>query len=523
MRGRSRHQEVPPLTRSRLEAWLAARERTVLVALALLAALRVLLFGAAFPFFNNVDEMEHFDLVQKYLAGSLPRACAGPWEELSRELVPALGSPEWYRAASDYPDGRIPPPVWSLPAGEAKIRGARGEAIAASYRNKESCSPPVYYAVAALWWRAGSLLGLDGGALAYWLRFLNAPIVLGLMALAQAYVRRVWGEDPGLRIGVTALVAFLPTDTFYSINSDALSPLLFGAALLGLLVVTRDGGGLLLRGLTGIAIAATMLTKISNWVLAPLAAGMILFRLWKEWGGAARPRPVGSRRREIVGAAALSFAAGAPVAAWMLRNQLLHGELLAIREKTQGLGWTVKPLLERLPHALFTPAGAADALADTFRTFWRGEFIWNGSPMGHSAIDALYLATTALFLAAAGVVALRRDPGAPPGRRLVLLAGFSTLVHFFAFFAWSSIRYEYGDCLYPSRDRPYLRSGRLMLGGLLPLALLYVEGLRVVTRRLAPIVPPLALLAGLLGVISASELLLTLPVFSSPYNWFHMP
>src|SRR5215831_610804 len=37
------------------------------------AAARVLFFCAAFPFFNNVDERRHFDLVIKYAEGHVPR------------------------------------------------------------------------------------------------------------------------------------------------------------------------------------------------------------------------------------------------------------------------------------------------------------------------------------------------------------------------------------------------------------------------------------------------------------------
>jgi len=38
------------------------------------AAVRVLVFSAAFPFFNNVDERRHFDLVIKYAYGDVPRS-----------------------------------------------------------------------------------------------------------------------------------------------------------------------------------------------------------------------------------------------------------------------------------------------------------------------------------------------------------------------------------------------------------------------------------------------------------------
>ena len=48
------------------------RERWIVAGLAAFAALRVFVFAAAFPFFHNVDEHMHVDLVLKYARGFLP-------------------------------------------------------------------------------------------------------------------------------------------------------------------------------------------------------------------------------------------------------------------------------------------------------------------------------------------------------------------------------------------------------------------------------------------------------------------
>ena len=45
----------------------------MVAAFSLVAAVRVAIFTAAFPFFNSVDESVHFDLVCKYSHGELPR------------------------------------------------------------------------------------------------------------------------------------------------------------------------------------------------------------------------------------------------------------------------------------------------------------------------------------------------------------------------------------------------------------------------------------------------------------------
>ena len=49
-------------------------ERKTITVLCLIAALRVFVFSAGFPFFNNVDEDAHFDLVLKYSQRHLPRS-----------------------------------------------------------------------------------------------------------------------------------------------------------------------------------------------------------------------------------------------------------------------------------------------------------------------------------------------------------------------------------------------------------------------------------------------------------------
>jgi hypothetical protein len=48
-------------------------ERKLILLLCAIAAVRVFIFSAAFPFFNNVDEQAHVDLVMKYARGHVPR------------------------------------------------------------------------------------------------------------------------------------------------------------------------------------------------------------------------------------------------------------------------------------------------------------------------------------------------------------------------------------------------------------------------------------------------------------------
>jgi len=56
------------------------------------AAIRVFIFSAAFPFFNNVDEQAHVDLVMRYARGDLPREL-GHYSSEAAYYISLYGSP----------------------------------------------------------------------------------------------------------------------------------------------------------------------------------------------------------------------------------------------------------------------------------------------------------------------------------------------------------------------------------------------------------------------------------------------
>lgn len=87
-----------------------------ITAFSLFAAIRVLVFSAAFPFFNNVDERRHFDLVIKYAEGHVPHGA----ELISLATLPYLShyaSPEFLSAPEDF-EGGYYGPMWKHPAEE---------------------------------------------------------------------------------------------------------------------------------------------------------------------------------------------------------------------------------------------------------------------------------------------------------------------------------------------------------------------------------------------------------------------
>src|SRR5438132_12787162 len=89
-------------------------ERKLILFFCAVAAVRVLIFSASFPFFNNVDEQAHVDLVMKYARGQVPRDL-GHYSPESAYSFSLCGTPEYFTAPEQLTTGMFPPPRWTLP------------------------------------------------------------------------------------------------------------------------------------------------------------------------------------------------------------------------------------------------------------------------------------------------------------------------------------------------------------------------------------------------------------------------
>src|SRR5437867_10293440 len=159
----------------------------------LFAAVRVLFFSAAFPFFNNVDERRRFDLVIKYAQRHVPRGA----ELISSTTLPYLShyaSPEFLSAPENF-EGGYYGPMWKHPAEEVAPTIAGIEEIWSRTPNQESSQPPLYYVLAAGWFDIGQWIGVKGGSALYWLRFLNGIFVIALVWLAYVAARMVFPDQ----------------------------------------------------------------------------------------------------------------------------------------------------------------------------------------------------------------------------------------------------------------------------------------------------------------------------------------
>ncbi|MGH0029560.1 MAG: DUF2142 domain-containing protein [Myxococcota bacterium] len=482
-------------------------ERAVVALLCLLAAVRVAAYAAVFPLFNNVDEYAHFDLVAKYARGHDPARGSDGYDAASARIFVLYGSPEYGRA----PDpATASAPLFTKPP-DVVQRALERHTKHLGGPNHEAHAPPVYYAVAGAWYRLGRALGLGEAAAVFWIRVLNAGVVAALVALAWLYARRLHPDRPELRLGVPLLVAFLPQDVFYGINSDVFSPLFVTAAALALFHWRTPGMPSPALGVaTGLSAALAFLVKLTNAGMLAIVAAAAAFR---------------ARRVPRSGALLAVAAALLPVAAWMLRNLWLVGDLTGNGPKLALLGWGVRPVAEYLDHPIFQPARAWDFLTHLAAVYWRGEYVWHGVALRSTGFDAFYGLSTALLLplgVLAGVLGSARERAGAALNAACVGLGVACLVALSVWFA-------FGEYTWPSRSVPFFAAGRLIIGTLVPFACLYVGGLAFLTRPLARRSPRLATAATLLalvalvGVVTTHEARLHAPVRASAWGWHAIP
>lgn len=486
-----------PLYRKAKEVWLV----WILCAF---SAVHVLVFSAAFPFFNSVDEPYHFDLVVKYSHLHFPRQ-QEYFSDESLQYIAIFCTWEYL-----YTYDTLPAPPWKLPP-SAVTPVLLSRENHWRFANYESEQPPLYYLVTGAWWRLGGAMGFHDAFLLYLLRFFNVLVVGALVWLGWLATRLVFPEKIFMRIALAALVAFLPQSIFYSINNDVFSPLCFGAAFFCLLKLSRaDALSLPLAIATGLALAAAFLAKTSNLPLLAIAGCFILLRAW-QWFKAGQLR--GSASALFV----LCLCAFLPMAAWMLWCKACFGSFLGSAKLAQQLGWTLKPFSEWWSHPLFTLHGFLVFLSGNLATFWQGELLWHGQPLSLLAANRLYPIISVVVIGTGLLFFKKTDPT----QKHALFMALAATLAVFAFYGFLSIIYDFHDCAYPSRAHPYFTSGRLLLGALLPFLFLFTFGLDHLLQKLGTPGKFITLTCLVLAML-ATELATDLPAFSSQYNWYNM-
>src|SRR5439155_27907 len=150
------------------------KELALVLLLCFVAALRVFIFSAGFPFFSNIDEDLHFDLITQYSHARLPRAF-DPLKEESLSWIVPYASPEFLFAPDQFPGAKFPAPLWKQSSPDVEPEIAATKAAWSTEINFESSQPPLYYALAI--------------AAAYLTKLSNLPLVaIALVAI----IAKLW-------------------------------------------------------------------------------------------------------------------------------------------------------------------------------------------------------------------------------------------------------------------------------------------------------------------------------------------
>lgn len=500
----ARGEQQAPRVSAKLFIWL----------LCLVAGARTFVFCAGFPFFNNADEQAHFDVVLKYSQGHLPRGMERFSAESARYFV-QYGSLEFFMSPDAFPDGSFPPPTWASTAEGTSAAVSDSEQAWSDATNPESWQPPLYYAIAGLWLKLGQLSGFSDGHLLYWLRFLNVFFVAALVWLSFLAAREFFPQQEWVALCVPGLVAFIPQDMFYGIENDNLSPLLFGAVFICLIRWWRaEVMSPLLAVCLGLSMSATYLTKLSNAPLLAVALFIVILKVFS----AVRS---GNLSRTLPALGIFSACVIIPVGAWMIWMHHAFGDAIGSSTHIELSGWTRKPFTAWWHHPIFTWHGAWGFLSKLLASFWRGEFIWHGKRLASAAADYFYVISSLLLI---GITALHLPRLARSDKVTAQIVSFALLSFIAAvlFLAFISIRFDFGDSVYPSRSEPYLWSGRYITGALIPFMIVYVYGLDLALRWTRRTWPVLATVLIIVTAVTVSEIRVNRPVFSSDYNWFHL-
>jgi hypothetical protein len=485
---------------------LVKRCQNVVLILCLLGGLRIFLFCAVFPFFNNVDEGTHFDLIYKYSKGHIFHRGIEKYDAYSAKMFILYGSPEYL-----FPNLQIPKPYWQQSDFINSDKFNKLVEIIQNDTNYEAGSPPFYYITAGIWYKTGAILGFSDGTLLYWTRFLNIPVFIALIWVSWQ-IARICFSDIYQQIAVPLFITFFPQDVFYSINPDALSPLLFALFSLMLLRIYLDNKSwdyYLIAGLIG---AALFLTRMPNISVCVLVLAITLFKIKNIH----KDKPFA---RSIIYSGILLTSFALPVGLWMLRNYSLTGSFTGASDKIKFWGWTLKPFNQLWNHPFFIGNGFSHFFIELTKSFWRGELVWHFKPISSSSADLFYIVSSALFFSVCVIALISGYKKVNHNYRIIIVMSFITIGASVFLLAFSSLLYDFHNSFTPSRASPFFIAGRVISSVILPFAIIYIDGywklFGLLSRRYAMMIIILILVA-----ITISEFWMTKDVFSSQYNFF---
>lgn len=478
----------------------------------IIGAIRVSILGSAFPFFANTDELMHCDLVIKYHKGVLPKKIDSLSEPTCRYIA-GCGSNEYVVPLSN-PNEQYRPLYKSyLLNGEEYQKYIGLKNWWSTIPNYESCSFPLYYAVSAVWYKVPIIIGLfyeNTIYMLYWMRALNIIIIICLILLTNEISKKIFPKQSYYAICLPLIISTWPQDTFYTIQNDVLSPLLFGICFLKLLVFydsVKVTSSMALQ--TGLSLAATTLNKVSNLPVLVVVVLIVSYKLWTS-------RKSAYFKSRLSASLVFYICVLSTITIWFIRNYFVVGDITASSGKMVQLHWTIKPISEWFRAKIFTLDGFSYFWTETIKSFWRGELFWWGERVKSDTMDRLYCFVSTLFLIVTLVyVLLYKTSVSKTALNFALIIFFA----YIAYFMILSAAIDFHDCAYPSSGQPFFVSGRLISGATLPFALIFLFGFdrlfSIYSNRFKIISIVLYCVA-----ITTVEIYLHIPVFSSKANLF---
>ncbi|HEY1424072.1 MAG TPA: DUF2142 domain-containing protein [Candidatus Acidoferrum sp.] len=498
----------------RIDAFLGKWEVWIAAGCVCFAVLRILIFAAAFPLFNPVDEKSHYAVIYRFAHGYVPGSELPKTDPEMARVFTLYGSSEYFQPREVLEKFHRDVPIAELPPDLKEYHYAKVFKFWSEMPDMEVQSPPVYYLVGAAWYRIGTVFGLKDWSIAYWMRFLNGIFYGVFVWVAFLFTKEIYPERKFLIAGVPALLAVFPQDVFYGMNRDVLSPMLVAIVLLLLFRYLRtSGGGRAAIIFAGVLTGLAFLTDVPNVVLFVALITALVVKSESTEKSANHGSDKMSMAFSLFGAAILPLF-------WAARNRLVMGDVTGSRAKTAYLGWTLKSWPEIWHHPIFTLHGLGYFLSSLAHTYWRGEISWAGGTMRGIYADGFYSVSTALLVAAFLAFLIHRGKEENRLQRLNDFLSCYLVAASVLFLAAISLPFDFQNCIYPSREHPYFISGRIICGTMLPFVLIYLSGFEFLWRPIRKYVHPVFPLAIICIGIMVSEVLQTLTVFHSKFNFF---
>ena len=195
----------------RVDAFLKRKQTWIAGAMCCFALIRILIFAAAFPLFNNVDEQFHYEMVYRFAHGYMPEKELPRIDPEMARVFTLYGTAEYFNSEQLLRSAHMDTPIAGLPAQTREVQYRPLYDYWTQQRDMEAQSPPAYYLLAAVWLRIGETLGMKDWTLAYWVRFMNAVVYAMFVWISFLFTKEVVpGKGISLRGGAHVLGSFSP-------------------------------------------------------------------------------------------------------------------------------------------------------------------------------------------------------------------------------------------------------------------------------------------------------------------------